>query len=416
MTCYRVLPICALLLLAQLGFTAVVISNQYILVDGERFFVRGADYSIVATGYTPDNAPDSAANTTYGRGIWLRDIANMKAMGGNTFRVYSMLSSDHTAFYDTLLANGMRLIVSMWVDGGQNFSNPTVKSTLLSNWKTFVLKEKHPAILMWCFGNELNVGGGNDGPLFSLMNDVRTVVQQNDLPNPRPVTTTFADRDIVATVNAFFSQSTLDVWSLQIYRGASFYNLFTAFNATVKLQKPMIVTEFGCDAFDNTASKEDQVKHASFNMGLWNEIYTNAGICSGGLSFNYADEWWRCDKSQPSVQLNCGNPSNAAFDNYWNQEWSGLYSIAVNPKGGSDVLSPRLIVSNLTKLWATNPLPAAGPTSTPSTSASPTTSTTQSPLSTIPGNSTTPAPSSAASVTLSALLIIFSVIVAYSSL
>ncbi|KAL0479680.1 beta-glucuronidase [Acrasis kona] len=346
------------LLLVCSSLCVVTTRNQYILVDGQPFFMTGATYSIIPTGKIPDSAPDSAANTTYGRGIWMRDINNMKAIGGNTLRVYSMESADHTAFYDYAYANGIKLIVSMWVTY-QNFSDPTIRSNLLSSWTAFVKKERHPAILMWCFGNELNIGGNGDGPLFNIMKDVRNVVQTYDTPNPRPVTTTFADRDLSSTISTFYSQSSgFDVFSFQIYRGNTFYNLFKDFNATVKLQKPLLITEFGCDAFDNNNNREDQTQHANWNMKLWNEIYSNSAICAGGLSFNYADEWWRCDKTRPSVHKNCGNTASASFDNYWNEEWSGLYSVAPNPtSGGPDILTPRSIVTNLTKLWSNSPYP-----------------------------------------------------------
>ncbi|KAL0487531.1 beta-glucanosyltransferase PGA4 [Acrasis kona] len=384
----------ALAMLFCLALGQVAISNQYIMVDGQRFFVRGADYSIIPIGKTPDTSywDDTAANTTFGRAVWQRDIANIKRMNGNTIRVYSMGGGNHTAFYDALLANGIRIILNMWVNWG-DFSDPTFKANALRDWKNFIIKERHPAVLMWCFGNELNQGGGRDGPLFSLLNEARRVVQENDLPNPRPTTTTFADRDLSSTVATFYQSSQIDVWSFQIYRGPSFYDLFTSFNNTVKLRKPLVITEFGCDAYDNPNQRVDEAQHESFNMRLWNELYSNAGVVAGGLAFNYADEWWRCDKNNAGVQKTCGNVAqNTCFDNYWNQEYSGLYSISKNPvQNGPDVLTPRSIVTSLTQLWRIDPYKIT--TVAPTTTKAPTTpapTTTKAPTTTVTPTTTVP--------------------------
>ncbi|KAL0485434.1 1,3-beta-glucanosyltransferase [Acrasis kona] len=367
-------PLVFICILCAFAYATVTTSNQYIVVDGQKFFVRGVDYSVIPIGNTPDSSywADTADNSTFGRGVWQRDIANIKRMNGNTIRVYSMGGGNHTAFYDSLLANGIRIIMNMWVNWG-NFSDSNYRASVLKDWSNFITKEKHPAILMWCFGNELNQGGGKDGPLLSLVNEARAVVQKIDTPNPRPITTTFADRDLANTVTTFFETSKLDVWSFQIYRGPSFYDLFAAFNKTVRLRKPLVITEFGCDAYDNKAQRVDEAQHDSFNMKLWNEVYANAGICAGGLSFNYADEWWRCDKSKPSVQKNCGNVAqNTCFDDFWNQEYSGLFSIAKNSGSGPDVLTPRKIVSSLTNLWKKDPYAStAAPSTTKVTTTTP---------------------------------------------
>jgi hypothetical protein len=151
----------------------------------------------------------------------------------------------------------------------------------------------------------------------------------------------------------------LDLWSLQVYRGASFGALFTSYQAAST--KPMIITEFGIDAYDNTAgtlhTNNAQVVADTFGS-LWQEILLHRGVVSGGCVFSYSDEWWK-GAGGVAVHDTTGF-TNAMFpDRFANEEWWGIFGIQDNGSN-PDRLQPRALFSRLQELW-TVPLQSLQP-------------------------------------------------------
>ena len=84
--------------------------------------------------------------------------------------------------------------------------------------------------------------------------------------------------------------SSLRTGSDSVGSGKTFGDLFQYFTNNVAT-KPMFITEFGIDAYDNSKQTENQVVHSEYVTSLWNEIVANTGACSGGCVFAYCDEW-----------------------------------------------------------------------------------------------------------------------------
>lgn len=62
---------------------------------------------------------------------------------------------------------------------------------------------------------------------------------------------------------------------------------------------PVILTEFGSDAFNTIANKEDQEYQAKVLLSNWKEIYENTNGMGkndnslGGFTFQFSDGWWK---------------------------------------------------------------------------------------------------------------------------
>jgi len=109
----------------------------------------------------------------------------------------------------------------------------------------------------------------------------------------------------------------VDIWGINVYRGASFGNIFSQWQSASA--KPFYFSEFGTDSYNTTSYSlpysqppcyEDvraQVNGGSINqglqaglaIGLWQEIkpqlsaiYT-AKLCAGGLIHEFNDELWK---------------------------------------------------------------------------------------------------------------------------
>ncbi len=75
------------------------------------------------------------------------------------------------------------------------------------------------------------------------------------------------------------SLTSVDVWALNVYRGASFANLFQQWASITS--KPMFMGEFGTDAFRTTNPANppqgfvDEVMQSQWDLGPWNEVAAN---------------------------------------------------------------------------------------------------------------------------------------------
>ena len=89
----------------------------------------------------------------------------------------------------------------------------------------------------------------------------------------------------------------VDIYGTNTYRGVSFGDMFQVVKD--KLNKPIMFTEFGADAFNAMSNAEDQESQAYYMVGNWKEIYENAagvgkaGNSIGGFTFQFSDGWWK---------------------------------------------------------------------------------------------------------------------------
>ena len=119
-----------------------------------------------------------------------------------------------------------------------------------------------------------------------------------------PVSSSLGDIDIVS---AAAQAPAVDIWGLNIYRGATFGSLFADWAST---GKPFYLAEFGTDSFQTThfvqdggraaqvSGVENETMQADTVMAMWGELEqhrataSNAELCNGGLVFEFNDELW----------------------------------------------------------------------------------------------------------------------------
>jgi hypothetical protein len=142
---------------------------------------------------------------------------------------------------------------------------------------------------------------------------------------------------------------------MQLYRGYSFGS-FMGDYASVS-SKPLVITEFGHDAYDGTSDAEwpdNAMLPANAIEALWNELRQDEagpGIVSGGCIFEYADEWWKDSSSgQPALQ-NPGPRWGGPFtDGQGNEEWWGIFRV-IDDGANLDILEPRALFYRLAAMW-----------------------------------------------------------------
>jgi hypothetical protein len=344
----------ATLVATQTAATVVTVSGRQILVNGQPFIARGVCYQPTPLGDDPSQATPWGDYYTFSyRAIYERDLPNLRRMGANLIRVYSW---DHTVshadFLDKAYNNGrdpIYVLLNRWIDPNSDWSNPSVVDTIKNDYRAMAANvAAHPAVVGFIIGNELNRQNGANSNFWTAINDIASALKVA-APN-RLVTMAMAEGITeIAQVNS--RMTGLDVWSVQCYRGNSFGNLFTTY--TSASGKPLLLTEFGADAFDNRTGQlfaNNAVAVADLVQNLWREIRSSQATTAGGCVFAYSDEWW---KAGMATSHDTGGYTNAAFpDAFSNEEWYGIFAVTDNG-AAIDLLQPRALFSRLEALWAT---------------------------------------------------------------
>ena len=345
-------------------------TNNQLLINSGQFTVKGVNYSPTPIGDDPETtAPygDYFTFTTTNTGIYNRDLPLLRELGSNTVRLLTWdNSADHHDFLDSAYNSGTNpiyVIAGFHINPGLDIdpaSQNNVREQTKTDFREMIAANKnHPAILMWSIGNELNAStmyGSNKANLFSLINEMAEEAHAEDANHP--VTTPLADEDLMNTISTYNSAvPDLDIWGANIYRGNSFGNLFTDF-ATAS-DKPLLVTEFGIDAYNDINIAEDQTTQATYASTLWYEIEGNSATAVGGVYKEYSDEWWMgslsvdegCPEADnPLSHGDCGIGDSSFPDAYDNFEWWGLMSIAENGSN-PDIVSARMAYTALQTIW-----------------------------------------------------------------
>ena len=363
--------------------TPVDVSGKQLLVNGTPFTVKGVVYSPVPIGEDPNASPYGDYFTAPYSALHNRDLPVLRTLGANAVRLYHWeKTADHFNFLDQAFNGGLNpiyVIAGYWINEGLDIDpiSPTnVRNQIKADFQAMVAAHKdHPALLMWSVGHNLNLPdayGTNPTHLFSLINDLAEAAHLEEGAKAHPVTTALADQDLAATLSGFEGAvPALDLWGANVYRGSSFGTLFSDIGSIS--QKPLLLLEYGIDAYDNTRGNEYELTGNSTRTdvteGLWKEIAAHGQTCVGGTIMSYSDEWWKgrytgdasCPADpDPARHGRCGFATITQPDGYANEEWWGIVRVLDNGTG-PDQVEPRAVYYRLQYLWGANTLSLASP-------------------------------------------------------
>lgn len=361
-----------------------------LLVNNKPFFINGMNWN-----YDP-------IGTNYNYSLWKQsddvikaaldnEMGLLKNMGVNAIRqytgiqpkwityiyqkygIYTMLNHSFGRYGLTINGN--------WV-ANTDYSNPATRQLLLKETQAMIQEYKNtPGVLLFLLGNENNYGLFWDGAetenipledrkstkrakdMYTIFNEA--VVEMKKIDTSHPIAICNGDLlflDIIAQ-----ECKDIDILGTNMYRGVSFGNAFQEVKS--KLNKPMIFTEFGADAFNAIDNAEDQKSQAYYMVNNWKEIYENAanlgksGNSLGGFTFQFSDGWWKFGQTK-NLDIHDSNASwsNGGYtsdflqgQNNMNEEWFGVCAKGpVNPRGLYD-LYPRAAYYSLKEAHNINP-------------------------------------------------------------
>ncbi len=384
---------------AQSNQVSVVHNNKGIklVVDGKDFMVNGMnwDYFPIGTNFNyslwsqPDDIIKSALDS---------EMSLLKNMGVNTIRVYTGIQPKWiTYIYEkygiyTMLNHSFGryglTLNGAWV-AVTDYSNAATQALLLSEVTQMAETYKNtPGLLFFLLGNENNYGlfwagaetedfpddeeekrfiGEQRGrPMYRLMNEA--AIKMKAIDGSHPVAICNGDVlfiDIVAE-----ECKDVDIYGTNSYRGVSFGDMFQVVKD--KLNKPIVFTEFGADAFNALENAEDQFSQAYYMVGNWKEIYENAAGLGkadnsiGGFTFQFSDGWWKFGQTK-NLDVHDNNASwhNGGYardyaegENNMNEEWFGICAKGPTNQRGLYQLFPRAAYYALKEAHSLNPYAA----------------------------------------------------------
>ncbi|QNM86718.1 hypothetical protein H9W90_06265 [Polaribacter pectinis] len=370
-----------------------VINNEQgtkLVVNGEDFMINGMnwDYIPIGTNYSfslwqqPDNFIKQALEA---------EMSLLKNMGVNAIRVYTGIQPkwieyiyENYGIYTMLNHSFGRYGLSIngnWIPK-TDYSNPQAQEVLIKEVKELVSTFKNtPGLLLYLLGNENNYGLVWEGAetedipinekdhleaakhLYKMFN--KAALEMKEIDKSHPIAMCNGDLgflDIVAK-----ECKDVDIYGTNMYRGKSFGNAFK--RVKKELNKPIMFTEFGSDAFNALTNSEDQKMQSFFNVKNWKEIYQNAAGLGeaensiGGFTFQFSDGWWKIGQTiNLDTHENDATWSNGGYyldtkkkSNNMNEEWFGICAKGPTNADGLYALYPRAAYYSLKEAHAINP-------------------------------------------------------------
>ena len=374
-----------------------VVSNEAgmkLVVDGQDFMINGMnwDYFPIGTNYSyslwkqPDDIIKAALDS---------EMSLLKNMGVNVIRQYTGVQPkwiqyiyENYGIYTMLNHSFGRYgltINGSWV-AVTDYRDPATQELLMSEVTQMAETYANtPGVLLFLLGNENNYGlfwagaetedfpdsdeekkfiGEKRGrPMYKLMNDAVVKMKSIDSAHPMAI----CNGDLLFAEIVAEECKDVDIYGVNMYRGKSFGDAFE--RVKNELNKPIMFTEFGADAYNALSNSEDQKMQAFFMVENWKEIYQNAaglgkaGNSIGGFTFQFSDGWWKFGQTKNlSIHDNNASWSNGGYyldiedgSNNMNEEWFGICAKGQTDARGLYTLYPRAAYYALKEAHSLNP-------------------------------------------------------------
>ncbi len=358
-------------------------SHYQLFVENKPFIVKGVCYSPIPIGQNYDYDWWTDPNRP-----WIVDGKLMKEAGINCVRFYQTGEDPEAVkrvISDLYNLYGIRTILGHWLGfweypypayGDKDFREK-IKKEVLDMVREFKDQE---GLLLWILGNENNYSfSGQVNPwtseeiekesdlnkkinlrakiYYSFVNELAGEIHRLD-PN-HPVALGNGELRWLDFAKEFCPN--IDLVACIVYRGKTFGNLFGTLKKT--FDKPLLISEFGADAYDAYKTREDEDMQSFFLESQWKEIYKNLakdrgeGNCLGGIIFEWTDEWWKHrDPYIHNIEAGWSNGSyyfdiKAPGNLNMNEEWFGIVAISEETEAGINKRIPRKSYYVLREFW-----------------------------------------------------------------
>ena len=373
------------------------LNGMKLVVNGKDFMINGMNWDYIPIGTNTVNANFWKKSDEVIKAGLETEMSLLKNMNVNVIRQYTGVPArwiqyiyENYGIYTMLNHPFGRY--GLTLDGVwtpiTDYSDPKTKKQLLDEVDELVKGYKNtPGLLLYLLGNENNYGlfwagaetedfpdeeekrqavGENRGrPMYKLMNVAAKNIKAADTNHPVAI----CNGDVLFIDIIAEECKDIDIYGVNSYRGASFTDMFKVVKE--KLNKPIMFTEFGADAFNAINNKEDQKSQAYYMLANWKEIYENAAGMGkaensiGGFTFQFSDGWWKFgfdDRENADRHDNNASWENGGYakdlipgQNNMNEEWFGITAKGQTDERGLYDLYPRAAYYALKEAHQLNP-------------------------------------------------------------
>ena len=319
------------------------------------------------------------------------DMPMLKAMGVNAIRCFSTIPPKWVEYIYTkygiyTIINDLLGRYGVSVNGTwypqTDYSDYYTRETLINQARKTAQDYKGvKGVLMYMFGNESNYGlvwssseiedlpvGEQNvvkaGYMYDLLEKAMAACKEID--PERPVGIVNGDTQYLDLIGKLCPS--LDILGVNSYRGYKFYDSFYE-SIRDTLDKPVVLTEHGADAYNDLLHQEDQSAQMIYLRGQWQELYEQSygkGKCQnviGGFVFEWIDEWWKRYQNKNLTEHDDASWANAGYDidykegfNNMSEEWFGICAQSPITQDGIHVRVPRAAYYMLQQVWTTTSL------------------------------------------------------------
>jgi hypothetical protein len=344
--------------------TTFTVSGRDILLNGKTFYIKGMNYSPTQIDAYPDANPLDDANEP----IWSADLAQMRAAGINTIKVYNISLDSFRPYFPILGQNFSNLrkdekgkigkfLDAAWNNGDHPIyvvlslafatSEVTIPKYAQTLKTVYELAAKeyaaYPAFMGFSIGNEINTTDLIQQPAWwaGLNTMVDGIHAGYKAANAQKITTTTMIDDGLKTVTAGEDNHfKVDVWGVTVYRGWTFSHIWTEFYKATK--RPAQIAEYGYSSgyYPPSTARFDETTHVcalnTYPAGSHDAPYyglpgprpwelirelpatgnPNSGFLSELVTLN-ATELYQHSTTQPGAD----STLSGGFYFEWNDEW-----------------------------------------------------------------------------------------------
>ncbi len=263
---------------AQNNVVTIVKKEQQwtLLVNNEPYYIRGA-----------------------GGEKYLKEVV---AIGGNTIRTWGLENAQ--TVLDEAQKLGIKVMLGMWVQHerhGFDYNDEAKIKAQLEGFRTQIKKFKnHPALLIWCVGNEYELDYSNR-KVWKAVNDIAKMVKEED--KNHPVATVTAGTNTEKLTHVMNELTAIDIYGINTYGDiGNVENVLTEGN----FQGPYMITEWGPNGhwespktmWGSSIEQTSKEKATSYKERYAQYIAKDSKQCIGSFAFlwgqkqEYTSTWY----------------------------------------------------------------------------------------------------------------------------
>ena len=373
------------------------------LVDYKPYFVKGVCYSADRVGFGSGTSNNWMWSDIDGNGkidgpydSWvdlnrdnyqdsyedvIGDFALLKAMGCNTIRIYDSENINKELLRDLYKVYGIRVIMGNYLGAytkgsgaswatGTDYTDEEQKRRMMSSVAKMVSEHKdEPYLLMWMLGNENDSVGNtfnstatntnawkNPEAYAQFVEQVCKMIKNMD-KHKHPIGVCNATTRFVKYYKKYCPS--IDVLGFNQYSGPfGFGTLWSRVKS--EYDKPILITEYGCDAWNSNKNMTCEIYQARYHKGAWKDIEDNSywgekvGNSIGGCAYCWMDKWWLIG-SPKLHDTSLGAWRGSTIDGWFNDEWLGICSQGNGKNSPFQRVLRRVFYTYQEELWDWDP-------------------------------------------------------------